>query len=162
MDAIVVMYLTYVGLSVALTIWVAHTLSRAGVLFLRDVFDGNDKLADAVNHLLVVGFYLVNLGYVSLALRTDAVVRTSRDAIETLSWKIGLVLVALGVMHFLNMYVFSRIRRRTRPSRDVPPPRAAGPRGGDRHDGPDAGPDVTLPSLGGGPAVYSRLSGGAR
>ena len=69
MEPIVLMYLAYVALSVGLTIWVAHTLSRSGRVFLVDVFRGNEELADSVNHLLVVGFYLINLGYVSLALK---------------------------------------------------------------------------------------------
>jgi len=121
MQPIVLMYLSYVTLSVGLTIWVAHTLSRSGRVFLLDVFRGNEELADSVNHLLVVGFYLINFGYVALALRTTEVVETSRSAVEMLSWKVGLVLLVLGGMHFFNMYVFSRMRRRTT-IRDAAPP----------------------------------------
>jgi hypothetical protein len=121
MQPIVLMYLAYVALSVGLTIWVAHTLSRSGRVFLVDVFRGNDELADSVNHLLVVGFYLINFGYVALALRTTELVDTSRAAVETLSWKVGLVLLVLGGMHFFNMFIFSRMRRRTT-LRDAAPP----------------------------------------
>lgn len=112
MEPIVVMYLAYAALSVGLTIWVAQTLSRNGKVFLVDVFAGNTELADAVNRLLVVGFYLINLGYVALALRTADLVETTRAAVETLSWKVGLVLLVLGGMHLLNVLVFSRVRRR--------------------------------------------------
>jgi hypothetical protein len=114
MNTIVVTYLTYIIVSVSLTVWVAQTLHRNGRVFLIDVFHGNEELADSVNHLLVVGFYLVNLGYVSLALRIGYDVATLRDGIEALSWKVGLVLVVPGAMHFTNLYVFSRIRRRPR------------------------------------------------
>jgi hypothetical protein len=107
-------YVAYLCVSVGLTVWVARTLFKNGRVFLVDVFQGNESLADSVNHLLVVGFYLVNLGYVSLALRIGYDVATVRDGIEALSWKVGLVLVVLGAMHFTNLYVFSRIRRRPR------------------------------------------------
>lgn len=106
-------YLTYIALSVALTIWVAHTLHKNGRIFLVDVFQGNEALADSVNHLLVVGFYLINLGYVSLALKLGYEITTTQEGIEALSWKVGLVLVVLGVMHFFNLFIFSRIRRRS-------------------------------------------------
>ena len=96
----------------ALTVWVARTLHRNGRLFLVDVFRGNEELADSVNHLLVVGFYLVNLGYISLALKLGYAVTDARGSIEALSQKVGTVLVVLGVMHFLNLYIFSTIRRR--------------------------------------------------
>lgn len=110
-NIIVATYLAYVALSVSLTIWVARTLHKRGAIFLVDAFHGNRELADSVNHLLVVGFYLINIGFVSLALKTAAVINTSRGAIELLSDKMGMVLLTLGGMHFFNLYVFSRIRR---------------------------------------------------
>jgi hypothetical protein len=112
MNTVVITYLTYLGISIALTIWVAQTLSKNGRIFLVDVFHGNEALADSVNHLLVVGFYLINMGYVSLALKLDENLTSTREGIEALSWKVGLVLVVLGGMHFFNLYVFTRIRRR--------------------------------------------------
>jgi hypothetical protein len=119
MNTVVLTYVTYLGISIALTVWVAQTLHKNGRIFLVDVFHGNEALADSVNHLLVVGFYLINLGYVSLALKVDAVLETAQQGIEALSWKVGLVLVVLGGMHFFNLYVFSRIRRRS--NRDPDP-----------------------------------------
>jgi hypothetical protein len=113
MNTVVVTYITYLGISIALTIWVAQTLSKNGRIFLVDVFRGNEALADSVNHLLVVGFYLINFGYVSLALKLSENLESAREGIEALSWKVGLVLVVLGGMHFFNLFVFSRIRRRT-------------------------------------------------
>ena len=115
-------YLVYLSISIALTIWVAHTLHKNGRVFLVDAFHGNESLADSVNHLLVVGFYLINIGYVSLALKTAAVITTSRAAIELLSDKMGMVLLILGFMHFFNLFVFSRIRRSARrPTLPMPP-----------------------------------------
>jgi len=111
MNAIVVTYLSYICLSVALTVWVAQTLHKNGRVFLVDVFHGNEALADSVNHLLVVGFYLINLGYVTLALKIGYQVQSAQDGIEALSWKVGLVLLVLGGMHFFNLIVFARIRR---------------------------------------------------
>jgi hypothetical protein len=113
-NLIVATYLLYLMISVALTIWVARTLHKRGGIFLVDAFHGNAELADSVNHLLVVGFYLINIGFVSLALKTAATINTSRAAIELLSDKMGMVLLILGGMHFFNLYVFSRIRRNAR------------------------------------------------
>jgi hypothetical protein len=113
-NIITVTYLVYLFISVSLTIWVARTLYKRGAIFLVDAFHGNAELADSVNHLLVVGFYLINIGFVSLALKTADVISTSRAAIELLSDKMGLVLLILGCMHFFNLYVFSSIRKSAR------------------------------------------------
>jgi hypothetical protein len=109
---VVACYITYLALSLAVTIWVAQTLRRDGRSFLIDAFHGNHDLADSVNHLLVVGFYLINVGYITLALRTSDSVPTVRSAIELGCDKLGFVLIVLGIMHFFNLYVFNRLRKR--------------------------------------------------
>ena len=112
MDPLVPTYAAYLGLTVPITLWVGSTLRRNGRVFLLDVFDGDEELASAVNHLLVVGFYLVNLGYVSIALKVGAEVTGARTAIEALSVKVGAVVLVLGVLHLANLYVLNKLRRR--------------------------------------------------
>ena len=105
-------YVAYLVISIAVTIWVARTLHSNGRAFLVEAFHGQEVLADSVNHLLVVGFYLINLGWIIMTLRTRYDLETVRAAVELLSDKIGTVLFVLGLMHFFNLFVFSRFRRR--------------------------------------------------
>lgn len=121
MDIKVWMYLGYLVISIGLTIWVARTLSRNGLIFLNDVV-ANEQLAKAINHLLVVGFYLLNLGYVTVAMRVTRAVTTTEEALETLSLRIGYVLLVLGVLHLFNVYALNRYRRsRLRANAPGPP-----------------------------------------
>ena len=121
MNWIVWTYLAYLTISVGLTIWVARTLHKNGRVFLVESFLGNETLADSVNHLLVVGFYLINIGYVTLALKYSAAAATAQEALETLSTKVGLVLLVLGAMHFFNLLVFSKMRKRGLLHKQAPP-----------------------------------------
>jgi len=121
MTAIVWTYLAYLVISILLTIWVAHTLHKNGRVFLVDSFRGNEQLADSVNHLLVVGFYLINIGYVALALKEGAAPADMREVLETISRKVGVVLLVLGGMHFFNILVFSKMRRRALLQSSPPP-----------------------------------------
>src|SRR5260370_25142741 len=105
MNPIVWTYLTYLSISICLTVWVAHTLRKNGRIFLVDAFHGNEPLADSINHLLVVGFYLINIGYVALALKEGAAPQDLREVLETISRKVGVVLLVLGGMHFFNLFV---------------------------------------------------------
>jgi hypothetical protein len=118
--AVIWTYLLYLAVSVALTVWVARTLHKNGRVFLVDSFLGNEGLADSVNHLLVVGFYLVNIGFVTLALKYGDKAVDAQTGLEILSSKVGLVLVVLGIMHFFNLFVFSKMRRRAQKP-TVPP-----------------------------------------
>ena len=123
MDPLVPTYAAYLLLTVPLVVWVGGTLRRNGRVFLLDVFDGDEELATAVNSLLVVGFYLVNLGYVSIALKVGSQVGNATQAIEALSVKVGAVVLVLGVLHLANLYVLNKLRRRAQvPSGTARPP----------------------------------------
>ena len=121
MTPIVWTYIAYLILSVLLTIWVARTLHQNGRIFLVDAFGGDEPLADSINHLLVVGFYLINIGYVALALKESSAPADLQGVLETVSRKVGVVLLVLGGMHFFNLAVFSKLRRRAL-LHHVPPP----------------------------------------
>lgn len=121
MNPTVLTYLVYLGITIPLTVWVARALHHHGEVFLHDVFHGDDTLAHAVNRLLVIGFYLLNLGYVAYFLRADRVV-DSVGAVETLSRKVGGVALILGVVHLGNVWLFNTFRKRAvREAAGIPP-----------------------------------------
>ncbi|MBC2603400.1 hypothetical protein [Puniceicoccus vermicola] len=111
---ILVAYLLYITLTVGMTIWVAQTLHRNGQIFLVEAFHGNEEMAQAVNHLLRVGFYLVNLGFVLMFLKHGTRPETTVEAIEYVATKVGIVLIVLGLMHFFNMFNFDKMRKKGR------------------------------------------------
>ncbi len=112
MNYIIPSYIIYLVITIGLTIWVARTLFRNGKVFLMDIFHGNTNLADAVNNLLLVGFYLINVGYAVRTLKIIGTVPDMQSMIEVLSVKLGIIILILGGMHFLNMFIFFRLRKR--------------------------------------------------
>ncbi len=112
MNQIIITYSLYLLISICLTIWVAKTLFNNGKVFLYDIFHGNKELADSVNQLLLVGFYLINIGYAVYTLQITVSINNVREIIENLSLKIGLIILILGCMHFMNLYIFFNLRKR--------------------------------------------------
>ena len=112
MDLNVVTYLLYLAVVLPLTVWVGRALSRHGQIFLVDVFDGDERLASAVNQLLVIGFYLLNFGYLSFFMATSAHVDGAREVMETVGTKAGGVALVVGVVHFANLWCLNAFRRR--------------------------------------------------
>lgn len=126
MNATVITYGLYLMIALPVTVWVARTLHRNGKVFLVDCFHGNAELADSVNQLLVVGFYLVNFGFVSLYLKLVDPVVEVRGIFEALSGKLGVVLLVLGAMHFFNLFVLTKLRKRASYETMPPPMPASG------------------------------------
>jgi hypothetical protein len=112
MNYFILTYAAYLVISIALTVWVAKVLFKNGRIFLIDIFHGNTALADSVNRLLVVGFYLINIGYMSMNLKEVGTINDMQIVIEVLSRKLGYIILTLGAMHFLNLIVFYKLRNR--------------------------------------------------
>ena len=105
-------YAVYLAAAIGMTIWVARTLSKNGEIFLIDCFGHDPALARSTNHLLVVGFYLVNIGFILMALQFGRVPETLPDAIRFVASKVGLAVLVLGGMHFFNMHAIARFGRK--------------------------------------------------
>jgi len=116
----ILVYLVYAAVAVGLTIWLARTLFRSGAVFLQDVFSDRPGLAEAINRLLVTGFYMLNLGYALYIIRTESSL-DAFGAVRTLVNRLALLLVTLAVIHFVNVLVFWKLRARGE-ERRLPPP----------------------------------------
>lgn len=105
-------YLLYLVIAISITVWVARTLSKNGEVFLIQCFGHDAELARSTNHLLVVGFYLVNIGFITLTLSIGAEPTTLPEAMRFLSSKVGLAVIVLGGMHFFNMSAIAHFGRK--------------------------------------------------
>jgi len=121
MTTAVYIYIAYTIISIAMTVWVARTLHKNGRIFLLDAFKGKEEMADSVNHLLVVGFYLINIGFILLFLRLMEKPKTLVEGIEYIATKLGVVLLVLGAMHFFNIFNFDRMRKKGMHHNTMPP-----------------------------------------
>jgi hypothetical protein len=128
MSYTVLAYFLYLPIAVAMTVWVARTLHRNGRIFVIAAFRGNEAMGDAVNHLLVVGFYLINIGFITTALRYGEKPATLEEMVEFLSTKLGIVLLVLGAMHFFNLFNLDKMRKKgARPETPAAPVHHAPP-----------------------------------
>ena len=111
-NPLLLVYLPYAAIAITLTVWLARTLSRHGEVFLETVFPNRPDLAHAVNQLLVIGFYLVNLGWALLLLKSSDAheIASPVQSVELLATKLGTLLLLLGFAHLLNLVVLHRLR----------------------------------------------------
>lgn len=114
----IITYALYIVIAVGVTYWVGKNLYKNGRVFIVESFHGNEQMADSVNHLLLVGFYLVNFGFVSLFLKFGEKPVGSVEGIEYVATKVGVILMVLGGMHFFNMFNIAKMRKKAK----QPPP----------------------------------------
>ena len=114
---IVLAYLIYLPVALGLTWYVARTLFHNARVFMLDIFNGKTEIADSTNRLFEVGFYLLNTGFALWILRINHELFGTQQLVEALADKLGGFAIYLGVMLFLNMFLFFRGRNKSRAHR---------------------------------------------
>ena len=111
MTTLVWVYSAYLIVCLSVTIWVGKTLQRNAPVFLKDGTEDGKEFADSLVHLLTVGFYLINVGAISLALKYGDPIHDLTGAVELLSSKVGMILLVLGLVHSVILAKLTVIRR---------------------------------------------------
>ena len=118
---IVVAYCIYMPVAIGLTLFVAHQLFKNSLVYMKDIFNGREEIAIATNSLFKIGFYLLNIGYALYILKISYKLLTVQSTIEVLSLKIGGFSIYLGIMLFLNLFLFFRGKKIARQRRSTHP-----------------------------------------
>ncbi len=113
-NLLIAAYGVYLPITLLLTFYVAKTLFSNGKVFMLDIFKGREEISDSTNHLLRVGFYLLNIGFAMLMLKTNYDIENGQTFLEVLSLKIGGFSIYLGFMLFFNLYLFFRGKRKSK------------------------------------------------
>ena len=122
----VLTYIVYLPVVILLTLYVARSLFKNGRVFMLDIFRGKTEIADSTNRLFEVGFYLINIGFALRIMEvngywSDNPYDTNQEVVETLAGKIGGFAIYLGIMLFLNLFLFMRGRRKSNVNRPIGP-----------------------------------------
>lgn len=117
-NLVLIGYAIYLPVVIALTFSVSKTLFKSGKYFMIDIFHGNEEIAIATNKLFEVGFYLLNIGFALFIIKLNFI-RNTQVLIESLSTKIGGFSIYLGMVLFINIYLFLRGRKYARREKKV-------------------------------------------
>ncbi len=104
-------YIALVIIGVLITVGVGQLLFRSGEPFLEEVFQ-NKETARSLNRLLSVLFHLLTLAVLAMISIVD--IPSDTGVVQTVVFKIGVVLLIVAIAYGVSMLVLLRIRERRR------------------------------------------------
>lgn len=111
---ILIGYAIYLPVVLFLTLYVSRTLFKNSKIYMLDIFKGRQEIANATNKLFETGFYLLNIGFALLIMKITASLNSYQHLVEALGTKIGGFSIYLGLMLFINLYLFFRGKRKSK------------------------------------------------
>lgn len=98
-------YFIFAAVTSYIIVWVGKLFHRNGRIFIRALFDGRDDLTDTTNNLLLVAYYLFNIGYAILQFNMWDNVSEWQQLISSVATKTGLLVLILAGLHYNNMLI---------------------------------------------------------
>ncbi|WP_315824258.1 hypothetical protein [Paraflavitalea speifideaquila] len=108
----IIAYIIYLVITYIITVRVGFLFYRNGRVFILGLLHNDVQLTDFINRLLLTGYYLLNLGYAALMLRSWETINTWTALLVSIVAMTGKIMLTLAVMHFCNMAVIYFISKR--------------------------------------------------
>ncbi len=98
-------YILYLIATWLITVHVGWNLYKNGRIYILNLLHGDEALTDAINRILLTGYYLLNLGYATLMITQWQTIETLATVISSICGMVGNILLLLAAIHFINMTV---------------------------------------------------------
>lgn len=99
----IIAYALYFGVTAFIVLRVGWLFYHYGAVYLKDLYPAREELAHSLNRLLLMGYYLLNLGYLALSLKQWPLIPSAEAMLALLCHKTGFICLVLGLLHFVNM-----------------------------------------------------------
>lgn len=100
-------YLIYFSLMAFIILKVGYICFKNGILFVASLLPENPSLGLQINKLLLVGYYLVNIGYIVFSVSQWETLSSLLELIEAISQKATFIILGLAGLHYLNIFTLS-------------------------------------------------------
>ncbi|MCF6408073.1 hypothetical protein L3C95_34615 [Chitinophaga filiformis] len=107
-------YIIYLFITYLITVRVGFIFYRNGRIFILDLLKNDVALTDAINRILLVGYYLVNLGYATLMISTWETILSWTELLVSITVMTGKIVLTLAIMHYCNMLVIYLMSKRNK------------------------------------------------
>ena len=105
-------YIIYLLITYIITVHVGLRFYRNGKVFILSLLEGDERLTNFINRVLLTGYYLLNLGYVALSINCWKTIYSWEQVFVSIGIMTGKIMVMLAVMHYFNMAAILFISRK--------------------------------------------------
>ncbi|MFT5725794.1 MAG: hypothetical protein ACI9JN_002923 [Bacteroidia bacterium] len=105
-------YAIYLGVTFYITVVVGYSFHKHGIHLVLELFQNNHEGAHAINNVLLVGYYLVNLGYLTISISSWPEIQSLQVMVDLLFKKVAVILLVLAALHYNNIYWLNYLSKR--------------------------------------------------
>ena len=103
MNLNIITYTIYLPIIVFITVRIGWLCHKNGEMFLYTLFE-DKSLVKSINNLLLIGYYLTNIGYAIITISYWETIHNVVEVINSLTFTLGKIILILAVLHYNNIF----------------------------------------------------------
>jgi hypothetical protein len=104
----IVSYLIYLSITTFIIVVVGKICYKNGTVFVSQIIPNHIDLCQKVNQVLLLAYYLLNIGYCAMTLIQWKTIETVPEIVETIASETSIIVLMISVLHYINIFIITK------------------------------------------------------
>lgn len=108
MNLNIIGYFIYLSITILIIIKVGKICYKNGNIYVAELIPNHAAICQKINQVLLMGYYLLNIGYCAMTLISWQKIVSLNQLIETIAIKAAVIIFAISLLHYLNIIILTK------------------------------------------------------
>jgi len=108
MNLNIIGYLVYLCITSIVVVRVGKTCYTNGNIYVSQLIPEHEDICKKTNNVLLVGYYLLNLGYCATTLISWEQILSVDQMVEVISIKTASIITLISILHYINIFLITK------------------------------------------------------
>ena len=108
MNLNIIAYLIYFSITAIIIVKVGKICYKNGNIYVADLIPNHADICQKINQILLLAYYLLNIGYSAMTLISWQKITSSTQLIETICTKTAVIIFIISILHYFNILIITK------------------------------------------------------
>lgn len=101
-------YFIYLAITIFIIIKVGKICHNNGNIYVSALIPNEIEICHKINNVLLLGYYLLNIGYCSMTLISWEKIISLEQLLETIAFKTAIIICIISLLHYFNLFILTK------------------------------------------------------
>jgi hypothetical protein len=108
MNGNIIGYFIYLSITVFIILKVGKICYKSGNVYVAELIPNHSDLCQKINQILLLAYYLLNIGYCAMTLISWEKILSTNQLIEVLAIKTATIIFIISALHYTNIIIITK------------------------------------------------------
>ncbi|RZJ49400.1 MAG: hypothetical protein EOO44_18350 [Flavobacterium sp.] len=101
-------YFIYLSITILIILKVGKICYRNGNIYVAELIPNHADICQQINQVLLLAYYLLNIGYCAMTLISWEKISSSTQLIEVIGVKTAIIVFIISILHYFNIFILTK------------------------------------------------------